>query len=125
MKHWPLCLAVLTVFVLPSKACIPRAYGFSSFVCVCNSTVCDFVGDIKPPPIGQYLAVTTSKAAFRFHQQVYSFNESVSNAIDTNGYVLNRNVTFQRLYGFGGAFTDAAGIGITSLSENNQDNILR
>ena len=37
---------------------------------------------------------------------------------------LNRSVRFQQIFGFGGAFTDAAGINIASLSEETQTKLL-
>ena len=38
--------------------------------------------------------------------------------------LVNVNATFQSIIGFGGAFTDAAGINIQSLSANTQRNLL-
>ena len=39
--------------------------------------------------------------------------------------IINREHKFQTLVGFGGAFTDAAGINIASLSEDLQTTLLR
>lgn len=37
---------------------------------------------------------------------------------------VNRDTTYQSIIGFGGAFTDAAGINIASLSPSAQDNLI-
>ena len=36
-----------------------------------------------------------------------------------------RNAKYQKLYGFGGAFTDAAGINIAKLSSESQNNLIK
>ena len=38
---------------------------------------------------------------------------------------LNKNVTYQKVFGFGGAMTDAAGINIASLSSGTADNLIK
>ena len=40
-------------------------------------------------------------------------------------FVINVSKTYQRILGFGGAFTDAAGINIESLSLKAKENLLR
>lgn len=39
-------------------------------------------------------------------------------------FTINKNITYQTMLGFGGAFTDAAGINIASLSPTAQDMLL-
>jgi glucosylceramidase len=38
---------------------------------------------------------------------------------------ITRNVTYQKIIGFGGAMTDAAGINIASVSNKTGDNIIK
>lgn len=40
-------------------------------------------------------------------------------------FKINTSKTYQKIKGFGGAFTDAAGINILSLSKGAQNNLLR
>jgi hypothetical protein len=40
-------------------------------------------------------------------------------------FTLNLTETYQRIWGFGGAFTDAAGINIDSLSLKSKGNLMR
>jgi hypothetical protein len=40
-------------------------------------------------------------------------------------FTLNLTETYQRIWGFGGAFTDAAGINIDSLSLETKGNLMR
>ena len=40
-------------------------------------------------------------------------------------YTVNKTETYQEIIGFGGAFTDAAGINIASLSKGAQENLLK
>lgn len=39
--------------------------------------------------------------------------------------IVDRDMKFQEIFGFGGAFTDATGINIESLPESLQDTIIR
>jgi glucosylceramidase len=40
-------------------------------------------------------------------------------------FTLNLTTKYQRIWGFGGAFTDAAGINIDSLSLKTKENLMR
>jgi O-glycosyl hydrolase len=40
-------------------------------------------------------------------------------------FTLNLTATYQKIWGFGGAFTDAAGINIDSLSLQTKENLMR
>ncbi|CAG0891861.1 unnamed protein product [Cyprideis torosa] len=107
----------------PAVGCERRWYEHSSFVCVCDDSRCDQIGDVAVPELGGYLAVTSSKAEFRFHQETGRFTDQPNGL--RNVYRLQKNVTYQSILGFGGAFTDAAGMGVTSLGEQAQEHLLR
>jgi len=52
----------------------------------------------------------------RFKKQVLKFtNTSNTNVTEGKTVTVNRDVRYQKIIGFGGAFTDAAGINILSL----------
>nr|CAD7573563.1 unnamed protein product [Timema californicum] len=51
--------------------------------------------------------------------QAYSLEE------DTVTFSVNRDITYQDVYGFGGADTDATGVTKSSLSEDAGDTLIR
>lgn len=106
--------------------CQPRDYGQGSFVCVCNATYCDFIGDLGPLPSGAAIAFESSKAGHRFFKTTLPFGEKAgSSDNDTLLLVVDSSRKYQKVFGFGGAFTDATGINIKSLPANMQDDILK
>ncbi|CAH1798081.1 unnamed protein product [Owenia fusiformis] len=107
-----------------SKPCVPRNYGKGSYVCVCNSTYCDTVEPNIKVQKGSYSIYVSSKAGDRFKRNSNTFKSSL-NSSDDVVFTVFKNHTFQRILGFGGAFTDAAGINIASLSADTQTNLLK
>ncbi|ROT65524.1 hypothetical protein C7M84_016509 [Penaeus vannamei] len=101
----------------------PEPYGADSVVCVCSSDYCDFPGVLQAGPAGTYTSVTSSRDGLRFHVESGSFSQSPSNA-SVVVHVDDR-YEYQAIMGFGGAFTDAAGINIDSLPEVTQEVLLR
>lgn len=100
--------------------CVPRTYEFSSFVCVCNSTYCDEYDPVEVLASGTVLVETSDLESQRFvrtQANVYKAKEQ-----DNAGIIINVDPSVERqtIFGFGGAFTDAAGINIASLSEESQ-----
>lgn len=127
-------LSVLSVFdtaisekgVLP---CDPKIYG-SSIVCVCNSTYCDTVEPDTVLPHGQFAVYVTSKSGHRFMKSVLFGNKLTAATADdsdpTETVTLNIyvNQTRQTIVGFGGTFTDAAGMNIASLPDAAQKELI-
>lgn len=108
--------------------CQPRDYGKGSVVCVCNATYCDYLGEVSQVPQGQILVFESNKAGLRFSKTTGTFNEQSGNSQshdDTVTIIIDTSKTYQKIYGFGGAFTDAAGINIKSLPKNMQEDIIR
>ncbi|KAL3186893.1 hypothetical protein MRX96_004706 [Rhipicephalus microplus] len=108
--------------------CQPRDYGKGSVVCVCNATYCDYLGEVSQIPQGQILVFESNKAGLRFSKTTGTFNEQSGKSQshdDTVTIVIDASKTYQKIYGFGGAFTDAAGINIKSLPKNMQEDIIR
>lgn len=58
---------VISLNVMTNK-CVPRYYGSSSFVCVCNETYCDTISPTESArtPKGHYLHFVSSKDVKRF-----------------------------------------------------------
>ncbi|GFS09420.1 glucosylceramidase [Elysia marginata] len=87
----------------------------------CYSTYCDTAPSVGQLTKGQYVVITTTQSGKRFDTQVFkATNTTTSDAI----YQVDVSETRQAIDGFGGAFTDAAGINIASLPANAQDNLI-
>ncbi|XP_044021245.1 lysosomal acid glucosylceramidase-like [Aphidius gifuensis] len=101
--------------------CIPRKFP-DGIVCVCNSTYCDSIG-VDVPPKGKFRSYISSEDGKRFKIEDGDFNNDTSD----NEIILNLNSTkiYQTIKGFGGAFTDSAGININSLSSLTQEQLLQ
>jgi len=94
--------------------CVPRDYGKGGTVCVCDAKHCDKFEQINKTSPGIITVLESNQKGDRFKKQVLKFtNTSHSNEGKT--VTINRDVRYQKIIGFGGAFTDAAGINILSL----------
>lgn len=127
-----------------AEGCARRSYGESSFVCVCNSTYCDTAPSVDGIlPAGQAVVVSSSKDDSRFRSDTLQFGPpstlNISKRISylhlfysnynplfiAHVFTLNASATYQSILGFGGAFTDAAGINIAKLSTAAQEVLMR
>ncbi|EFX69969.1 hypothetical protein DAPPUDRAFT_328613 [Daphnia pulex] len=105
--------------------CIPRHYGKSSFVCVCNATYCDsapIVGDLAA---GQATLITSTRADARFRSTIVNASPLYLTHYTADEIFIDASVQYQKIMGFGGAFTDASGINIAKLSVLAQQNLLK
>ncbi|XP_023704817.1 lysosomal acid glucosylceramidase isoform X2 [Cryptotermes secundus] len=86
-------------------------------------TYCDTISKVAPVPVDQFVQYSTSRSGLRFHRTLGSFSDSPH----PGGvhFTLNLTAKYQRIWGFGGAFTDAAGINIESLSLQAKENLMR
>ncbi|XP_060534930.1 lysosomal acid glucosylceramidase-like [Cylas formicarius] len=91
-------------------------------VCVCNSTYCDTVPEVLSLSSGEYQLYTTSKDKLGFYSSNGKFVEAT--AASSTVTISNLNTTYQKITGFGGAFTDAAGINVAMLPADAQDKLL-
>ncbi|XP_046610761.1 lysosomal acid glucosylceramidase-like [Neodiprion virginianus] len=109
------------IYAAEASSCIFREFE-NGTVCVCNATYCDTIPVYETPSNGSYLRYTSSGDDVRLSRTLGDFtNETTS---DGAVILLQRNVTYQSIQGFGGAFTDAATINIKSLSKAAQTNLL-
>ncbi|KAM7285332.1 lysosomal acid glucosylceramidase-like [Ixodes scapularis] len=117
----PPCLASVLL------QCQPRDYGKGSVVCVCDTTQCDFIGVVRPEQSGVIAVYESSKAGKRFDKTTLSFNEPANpdGNDDAVSVVIDSSKKYQSIFGFGGAFTDAAGVNIQSLPEQLQEAVLK
>ncbi|XP_050716144.1 lysosomal acid glucosylceramidase-like isoform X1 [Eriocheir sinensis] len=116
--------------------CRSRDYGHGSTVCVCDATHCDTLPPIDPPPAPSSYIISSDKAGRRWDITKAAFTE-FSSTLSPNDILsdeleeevvevrLDTEERYQTIIGFGGAFTDAAGLNILSLPLKLQDTVLR
>jgi len=108
------------------EPCVHRDYGNGATVCVCNATHCDDLEPIKKTAKGIITLFETSKSGDRFKETQLKFDDTKSdNATKSQTLTIDRSQKFQKIIGFGGAFTDASGINIALLPSELQDNIIK
>ncbi|XP_046737573.1 lysosomal acid glucosylceramidase-like [Diprion similis] len=116
-------LLILWIYAAESLPCVPRDFGNGGTVCVCNATYCDSTRELEIPEKGSFVRYTSSKDGLRLDPTKGAFtNESATADVTLH---LDLHTTFQSIHGFGGAFTDAAGINIKSLRNATAEYILR
>lgn len=112
-----------------SLPCFPVDFGHGSVVCQCNVTYCDTIDQLSHIEFGQFYQVTSDKAGARFVTKFGEIKKHRSPLLSSDESVVkirvNREIQYQNIIGFGGAFTDAAGINIFSLPESLQETILK
>lgn len=117
--------------------CAPRVYE-TGIVCVCNATYCDTLEFVPPKNNGEALIVSTSQNGLRFEQSTARFggerfyiqdaqqNQSTSTSVSNsrNVITINQNKTYQKIIGFGNAFTGAVSYNLKLVPEL-QDHIYK
>ncbi|XP_023245596.1 glucosylceramidase-like [Copidosoma floridanum] len=110
------------ILIVLAQDCIPVDFGSDSTVCQCNSTYCDYYSDPASPKKGEFIWYVSSKSGERLKR----FGGIISNhAENTYNIKIDSNTQHQSIEGFGGAFTDSAGINIKKLSKGCQDHIMK
>nr|XP_037268266.1 lysosomal acid glucosylceramidase-like [Rhipicephalus microplus] len=121
--------AAFVAFISAAAAeCQPRDYGQGSFVCVCNVTYCDYIGDIEPLNSRSAVAFESTKTGLRFAKTAILLGRAPDEDNQNNSsllLVVDSSKEYQKVLGFGGAFTDATGINVKSLPTNMQEEILK
>jgi len=129
-----LALLLLTACVTSSESksqfinsqCKQRSFGSESFVCVCTGKECDTLPRVTKPAPGSVVQITSSMAGLRFARTKKTFQTTYYESPPAGPRIqIRRNSTFQEIIGFGGAFTDAAGINIKSLPTDAQEKLIR
>uniref|UniRef100_A0A914LAS8 Glucosylceramidase n=1 Tax=Meloidogyne incognita TaxID=6306 RepID=A0A914LAS8_MELIC len=113
-----------------TQKCLKRHFSADSFVCVCNSIHCD-----QPEEIGKF----TGKNAFiyqtdpikqRLNKKELKIIERKNKGIklelqNTVKIRINASQQYQKILGFGGAFTDAVGYNLNLLTKKTRMQLLR
>lgn len=89
-------------------------------VCVCDENYCDTL-DTEEPSCGSYTLVTSNRRGKRFEMTtgpIHNFNFSFTSAPSSEPLLkINQSIVYQKMIGFGGAFTDATSYQINLMVE--------
>ncbi|KAK9892232.1 hypothetical protein WA026_019033 [Henosepilachna vigintioctopunctata] len=100
--------------------CLIREFGKDKIVCVCNAEHCDnLIPDITQGKINVF---TSTKKGARYSKSIYDLEDS---ATAEKLIVIDRTKTYQRIIGWGGAFTDSTGINVNSLPPKVGEELMR
>ncbi|VDN59158.1 unnamed protein product [Dracunculus medinensis] len=129
MKAILIMISTLFLFKVNSdKPCILKQYeGREKFVCVCNATYCDEIDEINDLKPFEAIIYESSESGKRFQKTTTGFTNysKYANKSQQRRIVVNEKQKFQKIFGFGGAFTDASGINLNSLSEKTREALIR
>lgn len=114
---------VISVVLVFGEPCRARKTNSSSIVCVCDSTYCDTLPTLEEITEGTYQLFTSSYDGLRFQKETGQFSEDLEES--PYSLTIDRSIKYQTIVGFGGAFTDSAGINLKSLPEAAQEKLLR
>ncbi|CAG2172452.1 unnamed protein product, partial [Oppiella nova] len=105
--------------------CVGRK-GKDTLYCVCNATYCDDLDPITKQPVGTILSYQTSQSGDRFKESQLKFTKQ-NDHVDADRVVLTleKSFKFQKIFGIGAAFTDAAAINIGSLPKDMSDRVIK
>uniref|UniRef100_A0A7E4W3U0 Glucosylceramidase n=1 Tax=Panagrellus redivivus TaxID=6233 RepID=A0A7E4W3U0_PANRE len=110
------------IAALPCDIKSVTSHGIHGFTCSCNASYCDTIEDFQVSH-EEVLGFVSSDAGKRF--QKFTVKQSdISNDSKTIKIKLNSSQTFQKIEGFGAAFTDAATINLKKLSPATQNKLL-
>ncbi|CAJ0959211.1 unnamed protein product, partial [Mesorhabditis belari] len=112
--------------VSSQRQCSEKRFQGDNMVCTCNATYCDDVPKI--PKLDRFTAaiITSSLTGHRFATKKNTFEPKRKSAKrnDVIRIRVDPRTFYQEIYGFGGAFTDAAGINLASLSVESRGKLL-
>lgn len=106
-----------------AEECAARQTNSTSIICVCNSTYCDTLPQVVNLTNGTYQLFTSTRDGLRLSPSNGSFSSEF--AFNFFRVYVDRSKRYQTIQGFGGAFTDAAGINIAQLPAAAQEKLLR
>jgi len=102
------------------RACI------SNIACVCNATYCDEFPPVGSLSSGQAAVYTTSASGKRFERTTAQFQPILLPPLGSVPVSVNTSpaTRYQTIIGFGGAFTDSAGVNLNRLSHAASSKLL-
>nr|XP_033320773.1 lysosomal acid glucosylceramidase-like [Megalopta genalis] len=118
--------AFALTLVKGDKQCVPYTVDNELLACVCNATYCDDSLNLESLFLNRdnFFQYETNKAGLRMQLSEGTF--SSSSDVPTNvTLTINRQKMYQKILGFGGAFTDSTGINMKKLSPATQMQLMR
>ncbi|CAD6194314.1 unnamed protein product [Caenorhabditis auriculariae] len=103
------------------KPCNLKTFQPNFSVCVCNENYCDEIDPLGSPSKGEAVIYYSSQSGKRLER---STTTGSSNKPDGFHATLDTNNKHQKMLGFGGAFTDAAGINLQKMPSALADQII-
>ncbi|XP_055906513.1 lysosomal acid glucosylceramidase-like [Eupeodes corollae] len=125
-----------------STPCALRDTAYGN-VCVCNTTYCDFLEPVSPASEDSIVVTSSSKAGLRFATKLGQFSDQkimindlnerseenttsmISIELEASKRVtkiqIDRSKKYQKIVGFGGAFTGAVSYNLKNLPQELQD----
>lgn len=89
------------------------------------SSYCDESDPVGQQPRGQAVLVSSNRLTHRFAKTPLEFQSSPNGSRASVEITVDKSMTFQTVFGWGGAFTDATGINIAKLSSTVQNELIR
>ncbi|XP_015791068.1 glucosylceramidase [Tetranychus urticae] len=119
-------LIVLQFQLSLTDHCIKRYFNQNSFVCACDTRSCPPIPGTTRPPKGYLDQWVSSRTQHRFHLTRVNLNHLTRPLYPPSLVVtLRSNDRRQTIHGFGGAFTDAAGLNLLTLPMDLRDQIMK
>ena len=105
--------------------CISKDFGQGGTVCLCSENECDSFSEGIPLGTEEYAVYTSSKAGERFSLKTAKFDKSltVKSSVEDVRLMVNSSVGFQKILGFGGAFTGK--VVLYRISECKSSKVIR
>jgi glucosylceramidase len=116
------CFSITFVVIDCRHECVGRK-GKNTQYCVCNATYCDDLDPITKQPKGTVLSFQTSQSGDRFKETKHTFTTKSNQ--DHIVLTLDKSKKFQKIFGIGAAFTDAATINIGSLPKDMTERLVK
>ncbi|XP_076653663.1 lysosomal acid glucosylceramidase-like [Halictus rubicundus] len=109
-----------------SDGCVPKSYGHDKIVCVCNATYCDETPEQNPkvPVHGSFYWYVSAKDGRRMSFSEKQYGDCPNTLFGPLTLNVDSSEQYQKILGFGGAFTDSAGINLKKLSKPVVDKLL-
>ncbi|XP_027197356.2 lysosomal acid glucosylceramidase-like [Dermatophagoides pteronyssinus] len=130
MKYFSIFILLFIISLVKityaNTECQRKKFDQDSFVCVCNEKTCDTFDKLNKTTQGIVQVYESSRNDFRFRPSQINFTKSGMILSNDDHIQINvdRTKKYQKIIGFGGAFTDAAGLNIASLSKKLQSQLI-
>ncbi|KHJ95600.1 hypothetical protein OESDEN_04448 [Oesophagostomum dentatum] len=106
------------------RPCARKVFGhnINNIACVCNATYCDEIQQVDYIPHDKAFVYVSSRSGKRFEKSIIPITKASNKG--TVRVDVDPRRKHQSIIGFGGAFTDAAGINIASLKPQTRRKLL-